>query len=138
MTPANPDALADALAACLDENDHRSRQQEVAALIAGPLAPILADLQRVTAERDEARDPFGDSSPTVDRIALLMGQVWLEAKGGTGDTITSAGEFALFSPEDYTDCCTVAKAVLAAVDPAKANDRADAAEARAAQLQAEV
>lgn len=56
MTPANPDALADALASeiagilldggALSPNDFARR------LVAGPLAPLLADLQRITAERD--------------------------------------------------------------------------------------
>lgn len=84
MTPANPDALADSLvnqiARILDPDAHhlgrpdyygpeqilafssarvRVARQTASSIIAGPLASILADLQRVTAERDALCDQAG-------------------------------------------------------------------------------
>lgn len=108
MTPANPDALADALVKCLAENDHRSRYRQALALIAGPLAPLLADLQRVTAERDAAREEAYDLK--------------LAAAGGE-DVPGSAN---LVTAEDVRRWRDEETLVLSA------------AEARAAQLQAEV
>lgn len=54
--PVITEALVEALIAGLDATEHCTREGQAAELIAGPLAPILAALQRVTAERDEARE----------------------------------------------------------------------------------
>ena len=39
----NPVDLIGAMAACLEENDHRSRCQQAAALLAGPLVPVITE-----------------------------------------------------------------------------------------------
>lgn len=101
MTPANPDALADALArelARLDgwQDPDASRTdnlgiiarggegspvyldyvEDAGKLIAGPLAPLLADLQRVTAERDEARKEASDlQNDWADQVAASRQEI---------------------------------------------------------------
>jgi len=59
MTPAaTPEALEQALAVWILKRWPTTQWQAAAkakAILAGPLAPVLADLQRVTDERDEAR-----------------------------------------------------------------------------------
>lgn len=117
MTPANPDALADAMASeiagILLDGGALSPKDFAQRLVAGPLAPILADLQRVTAERDaeQAEDA---------RFAIA----YTTARGAM----------------DYEHMARVLSGRLRRMDrrAAAANRRADAAEARAAQLQAEV
>lgn len=41
--PLTPEALVEALVACLEENDHRSRYQQAVALLSGPLVPVITD-----------------------------------------------------------------------------------------------
>lgn len=111
MTPANPDALADALALEIAriqfDGLELSRREYAERLLAGPLAPILADLQRVTAERDEAR-------ARADRIDAKLGELNAAVR----------------------ECLPPVDVLVAEREAAEA--ALAAAEARAAQLQAEV
>ena len=137
MTPANPDALAEALARELARLDgwqdpdalwtdnigiidrggegspvYLDYVEDAGKLIAGPLAPILADLQRVTAERDEAQ---ADQKAAEDSNDALNEKLHALAPHGS----------CACSYDKPGDVCLHHSPALAA------------AEARAAQLQAE-
>ncbi|MCY1644773.1 Thoeris anti-defense Tad2 family protein [Methylorubrum sp. SL192] len=62
MTPANPDALAfrDDLVRAISNGSFGKHYEAANAFMASHVAPLLADLQRVTAERDAAREESYD------------------------------------------------------------------------------
>lgn len=81
--------------------------------------------------REWISDQIGDHGPSIDRLALLMGQVWLSVKAPGGGGIESANEFEAVAPEDYTACRAIATAVFAAVDPVGVSNEAEAFARRA-------
>lgn len=115
MTPANPDALAfrDDLVRAICNGSFGKHYEAANAFMASHVAPLLADLQRVTAERDAA---LADQKAAEDSNDALNEKLHALAPHGS----------CACSYDKSGDVCMHHSPALAA------------AEARAAQLQAEV